>query len=240
MLKAGDLQQFAALNDEQLCYIASFEPNQKLKQTKKAVFNTIFFVVPAADVLVTSLSKNANLSGKISAGARQAGHWASLFAVGGVVLFGLKNFVNEKVPLLSEADKKLPILGFAVDFAAMSTGILGFRKLTQYASKIANKKFPKQLSYLQKNIKTPLKNALNNSIFNKKLVEPLNLRAFSSQNGWGRSLKIAEIFLAPVLISGALLKGLTTSTQCQNDSLENYVVLKSAQNIAKTPSESSI
>ena len=228
-----EMKRFASLDDADLHYIASFEPNEKLKKTKRGVFNTLFLALPAADVLMTSAAKNANLSGKISAGARQAGRWAALFAVGGAVLFGLKNFVNEKVPALADADKKIPVLGFAVDFGAMTAGILGLKKLNQFAAGVINKKFPKQLAYLHKNIKSPLKNALNNSTFNKKLVEPLNSRAFSSVNGWGRSLKIAEALLSPVILSAAFFKGLTSIKEAQKETFENYAFLKTTQNMAK-------
>lgn len=229
----SDLKEFASLNDEELNYIASFEPNRKLHHTKAGLLNTLFFVLPAADVGITAIAKNSNLSGKLSAGAKQAGRWAGVFAIGALVLGGVKRIVNKNVPALDNADKKHPVLGFAADFSAMFAGLVGLKALGSSASKLINKNFPKQTAFLQNKVKTPLKNALNNSAFNTKLVQPLNERAFSSVNGWGRSLKITEAFLAPVILTAAIFKGISSLRHNEKEARENFAVLKTVQNMAK-------
>ncbi len=228
-----EMKEFASLEDRDLRFIAAFEPNQKMRKTRTQILNTLLFALPAADVLITSAAKNANLSGKLSAGARQAGCWAAVLGIGAVVLGGLKKFVNKNVPALNEADKKHPALGFAVDFAAMLGSLAGLYKLKNSASKYIAKNFPKQVKFLKDSVKTPLKIALNGSAFNKKLVEPLNSRAFASVNGWGRSLKITEALLTPVILTAAMFKGISVSKQSRKEAHENYAVLKSSQIAAR-------
>ncbi len=228
-----EMKEFSSLEDRDLRFIAAFEPNQKMRKTRAQILNTLLFALPAADVLVTSAAKNANLSGKLSAGARQAGRWAAVLGIGAVVLGGVKKFVNKNVPALNEADKNHPVLGFAVDFAAMLGSLAGLYKLKNSASKYITKNFPKQVKFLNDSVKTPLKTALNGSALNKKLVEPLNSRAFASVNGWGRSLKITEALLPPVILTAAMLKGISVSKQNRKEAHENYAMLKSSQVIAR-------
>lgn len=155
------MKEFASLEERDLRFIAAFEPNQKMRKTRAQILNTLLFALPAADVMVTSVAANANLSGKLSVGARQAGRWAAVLGIGAVVLGGLKKFVNKNVPALNEADKKHPTLGFAVDFAAMLGSLAGLYKLKNSASKYITKNFPKQVKFLNDSVKTPLKTALN-------------------------------------------------------------------------------
>lgn len=228
-----EMKEFASLEDRDLRFIATFEPNQKMRKTRTQILNTLLFALPAADVLITSAAKNANLSGKLSAGARQAGRWVAVLGIGTVVLGGVKKFVNKNVAALNEADKKHPALGFAVDFAAMLGSLAGLYKLKNSASKYIAKNCPKQVKFLKDSVKTPLKIALNGSAFNKKLVEPLNSRAFASVNGWGRSLKITEALLTPVILTAAMFKGISVSKQSRKEAHENYAVLKSSQIAAR-------
>ena len=208
-----EMKEFASLEDRDLRFIAAFEPNQKMRKTRTQILNTLLFALPAADVLITSAAKNANLSGKLSAGARQAGRWAAVLGIGAVVLGGLKKF------------------------AAMLGSLAGLYKLKNSASKYIAKNFPKQVKFLKDSVKAPLKTALNGSAFNKKLVESLNSRAFASVNGWGRSLKITEALLTPVILTAAMFKGVSVSKQSRKEAHENYAVLKSSQVIARASIE---
>lgn len=228
-----EMNAFASLDDSDLMQIASYEPNQKLLKTQKGIFNTLFFALPAADVLITSAAKNTNLSGKISAGIKQAGSWAAVFGVGALVLGGAKRIVNNNVPQLNDADKKYPALSFVTDFALLFASLTGFYKLNKSATRYINKNYSKQVDYFRKSIKAPLKTALNNSAFNKKVVEPLNAKAFKSANGWGRSLKIVEAFLAPVILTATLFKGLNSAKQNKKEAYGNYDILKTTQNMTR-------
>ena len=235
-----ELKEFAVLDDDSLRHIASYEPGRKFENTKKGLLTTLFFVVPAVDTSMTFIAKNSNLSGKLSAGAKQAGRWAAVFATGLFVLGGVKRFVNKNFPAFDNADKKYPALSFCADFSAMIAGLAGLKALGKAGSDFASKYFPKKLAYLQNNIKNPLKNALNNSNFNKYIVERINSGAFGSVNGWGRSLKIVQTLAAPVILSAAILKGLNAAKHCNKEAFENYQALKIAQSLTRNALASEI
>lgn len=224
--------EFADYSDSELMNIASYQPNQEYKKTARELLKTMFLAVPAIDIAVSGLSRRGDLSGKMLSAGKQTGRWAGILATGAVIL-GAKRIVNNNIPELKEMDKDHPVLAFCLDFAALFGGYSLLIGAKNAAKKFTKTNFVEGLETINKQVKAPLKKALNASYLNKEIILPMEERLFKSANGWGRSLALVGALLAPTVAVAAILKSISEVKSKSTQIDDNYSFLKETQNIVR-------
>ncbi len=212
------------LTDEEIKFYSALEPNKRFVNVSKNVYKALL-VIPLVDVVASTVTKNGTLASKVLKGSKTAAVWAAAFAAG-TLISGIKSAVNSKSEFFDNVNMNHPVASTVVDIAAMYGAFAGI--LTS-ASAIKNKitsKFPAFTERLSSSVKNPVKNLLNKSLINKKIVLPSE-KYLKKHVDLLKTNKLFASLVVPVLFTGVLVRYLNEAKYRDNTANENYRFLKS-------------
>ena len=224
--------RFVSLSDDDLMYMASIQPNKRFQQVDKNFLKTLFIAVPSIDILSTAIFNNNGLAGKLAKGAQRTGLYAGGLALG--IALGLgKHFVNSKVEKLDNFNEKHGILSTGIDIAVL---LSAFKYIKNNGSKLKNtvkSTFTDSIRDINLHLVSPMKNAINNSRLNKKVIIPLQDTVLKQFKGNTKILQIFASSLVPIVGIAACLKWLDEAGYRKNSVKNNFNMLKAIQNMEK-------
>ena len=220
--------QIKKLSDDEIRYVSALEPNQRFFNVSKNVFKALM-AIPVIDVAASTVVKRGNLSSKMLKGTKIAAIWLGAFAAGTAVS-KIKNAVNSRSEFFDRVNKEHPFLSTMVDFAAIYTAFAGI--LT--GAKIIKNKFaglfPSLTEKLSKGVKNPLKNLINKSVINKKLVVPAE-NYLEKHPHLSKTNKLFALSVVPVLFAGVLARYINEAIHRDTAAKENYNFLRSINDL---------
>lgn len=211
-------------SEEDLIYFARREPDKRLHDVSKNALKTLFVTIPLVDTLVQGALKSGNLSSKVIKSASTAAKWGGVFAVG-LAVIGAKKLVNSNSKKLDNFDKNHSILSTMIDFTAFYTSFNMLRNFSVWLKEHAKNSFPKLHKKLKSVVTEPVKNVLNNSLINKKIVNPSE-KFFANRPYLKTSSKLASYFLVPAAIVSVLVRYNNEAKIRDEKVAGNYTALK--------------
>lgn len=212
------------LTDRELYEIASFVPDKKMKHVSKNVLKTLLVAVPVMDIAMSALTRQGKLATKVKSAAIVTAFWTTAFATS-MVVQKVKNVVNNNSKLLDDFNKHHPFTSTFVDLAVVF-GI--FKASLNGIHKIANtvkEALPEKTQVLQNNVVKPLKTYLNNSVANKKIVEPFENYMMKNPST-AKAFKITSFLAVPTVILATVLR-FAAELSKRNENVENnFYILK--------------
>lgn len=217
------------LSDDDLKTLASIGPNYRFGRVTQNTIKALLVTVPLLDTAVSGLVKKGNLSDKLLKSAGTAGKWGAVFAV--AAAFGaVKGFVNSKSETLDKFNKKHSMISTAIDFAVLYTGFNAFLNGSKNLFEYTKNSFPKIVNGFKNVISNPLKNMLNSSFVNKKLVKPAE-HFVSKHPNLAAANKVTASLLVPTMAVAVLLRFSKEAKNHDKDVQNNYQFLKGINNL---------
>lgn len=217
------------LDDDTLYDIASSDARNRIRKVTNNSLKTVLIGLPVADAVVSGIAHNGQLSSKLTKSASALGKWAGVFAAAAVVL-GVKRAVNSKSETLDNLDKNSRFLGFAIDFGALYAAVNIFSNLGKVSKAYAETKFPKFFNSFHKYLKQPVKDILNASVINKKIVKPFE-NYLTKHPHHNAAMKTAAFILAPIVAIATVLRVSKEINYACNTVDENFTFLKAVNNM---------
>lgn len=211
-------------SEEDLIYLARREPDKRLHDVSKNALKTLFVTIPLVDTLVQGALKSGNLSSKIMKSASSAAKWGGVF-VAGAAVFGVKKLVNSNSKKLDNFDKNHSVLSTMIDFAALYASFDLLCNFSDTFKECAKNSFPAFNKKLKNVVADPIKNALNNSFLNKKIVNPTE-KFFVKRPYLSSVSKLASYFLVPAAIVSVLVRYNNEAKIRDEKVAGNYTALK--------------
>lgn len=211
-------------SEQDLVYLATREPDKRLHDVSKNALKTLFVTIPLVDTIVQGALKGGNLSFKIRKSASTAGKWGGVFAVG-LAVVGAKNLVNSNSKKLDNFDKNHSILSTMIDFTAFYTSFNMLRNFSVSLKEHAKNSFPKLHKKFKNVVAEPVKNVLNNSFINKKIVHQAE-KFFVKRPYLNNVTKLASYFLVPAAIVSVLVRYNKEAKIRDEKVAGNYTALK--------------
>ena len=227
---ASDIQKFKKLSDDELRFFSSLEPDRRFFNVSKNVMKTLLIAVPTIDIAASTLAKRGNLSVKLQKGVNSAAMWASAFAAGYIVS-GVKKAINSRSEFFDNFDKKHAVAGTAIDFAAIYGTFALILNSARVLKNTIAAKFPAAASKISSGVKEPVKNLLNKSLLNKKLVLPVETY-LDKKPQLARANKLFTSLLVPTIFTGVLLRYIHEAKRHDAACSDNYNFLKNANELA--------
>lgn len=223
-------QDFRKLSEDELRFFSSLEPDRRFFNVSKNVMKTLLIAVPAIDIAASTLTKRGNLSAKLLKGTKSAAMWGSAFAAGSVVSC-VKKAVNSSSEFFDNFNKKHAVAGTAIDFAA----IYGtFALILNSANALKNaitSKFPAAASKINSGVKEPVKNLVNKSLLNKKLILPVETY-LAKKPQVAKANKLFASLLVPTIFAGVVLRYIHEAKRHDKACSDNYKFLKNVNELA--------
>lgn len=220
----NEYPEIRKFSDNELFQISSVEPDRRFKKVSKNVVNTLLFAIPAVDIAANAIVKRGSLSSKLKQGGITAGIWAIAFASGAAVQ-SVKKFVNSHSEFFNDFNNKHPFLSTLADFAAIFAAFTTALNGIQYLKTGTKKLFPNAVLKFNENISKPLKNILDNSILNKKLLKSAG-NFFAQKPNLAKATKISALLLVPAMFTGVLVRYLAEAKKRDENIVKNYAFLK--------------
>lgn len=219
---------FINLSDDDLHAVASAIPNAKYRQVKKNLVATFFVGAPVASIVASGIAKTGNLSSKLNAMAKTSGKWCTYLGLVLGLVF-IKDKVNKKSKLLNNINNDHPVISLGMDGAFL----LGTLSLLKNAKNVLHNIIPTKIKNTISNIRTPIKNFINNTSLNKKIVYPLDRSLVKLSKGNLAPVKIAANWAGPTVIVAGLLRNFAESKSRKKNIEINYNTLKGIQTVLK-------
>ena len=211
-------QMFNKLTDDDIYQLSTFIPDKKMSKVAANTMKTVFVTIPVLDSVAAAVVKKGSLSTKLKYGTKNALRWGSVIAAGMAVV-GTKAAINSKVKPLDDFDKKHPVLATIVDFSAIYTVYDLFNRGVKTSALAFKELFPKFTNNMNNKVYNPIKNLLNNSIVNKKLVQPAE-KFVEKRPYLGRTNKLSALMLAPALLVASFVR-YNREEKNRNEQVEN-------------------
>ena len=215
------------LSDNDIYKLSSSMPDERLSKVAKNMAKTLFLTIPVLDTIASAAVKKGNLSAKLKRGIVNAGRWASVFAAGASVA-GVKSVVYSKSKMLDDFDRKHPVVSTIVDFSAIYTAFNFVNKGFKTVSASFKELFPSFTNNVKNNFYTPLKNIVNNSFINKKLVIPVE-NFVNKRPYLGRANKFSAMMLVPAMVMASFVR-YEKEIKHRNITVDNNIGLRKAVN----------
>ncbi len=226
---ASDIQELKKISDDELRFFSSLEPDKRFFNVSKKVMKTLLIAVPAIDIAASTLTMRGNLSSKLQKGVKSTAMWAGAFAAGSLVS-GIKNAVNSHSEFFDNFDKKHVFASSAIDFAALFAVFTGILNSASSINNILFSKFPKISKKIETGIKEPVKNFLNKSFLNKKVILPAE--TYLNKNPQiARTNKLFASLLVPAIFSGVVLRYIHEAKKHDKACADNYKFLKNVNEL---------
>lgn len=224
------IEQFACLNDQQLYQLAEFQTAMTSEERKNSG-KAMLYTLPIVDSFVTAATQEGSLGVKSGAFAKRMGSWGALFALLPIYNKGL-NEIYKRSPKLQEIKKEHSFATFIAELASLWFILGGVNKgLKKLTGKFAQKYPEKMLKW--DNFKESLKNKIDNSLFEKKVYQPI-CKGFQKLQKKAPTLvdgaKHLAPFIVPVMIFGAISKSISAANEIKNKTIDNFEQLKEYQN----------
>ena len=211
-------QMFNKLTDDDIYQLSTFIPDKKMSKVAANTMKTVFVTIPVLDSVAAAVVKKGSLSSKLKYGTKNALRWGSVIAAGMAVV-GTKAAINSKVKPLDDFDKKHPVLATIVDFSAIYTVYDLFNRGVKTSAWAFKELFPKFTNNMNNKVYNPIKNLLNNSIVNKKLVQPAE-KFVEKRPYLGRTNKLSALMLAPAMLVASFVR-YNREEKNRNEQVEN-------------------
>lgn len=211
-------QMFNKLTDDDIYQLSTFIPDKKMSKVAANTMKTVFVTIPVLDSVAAAVVKKGSLSTKLKYGTKNALRWGSVIAAGMAVV-GTKAAINSKVKPLDDFDKKHPVLATIVDFSAIYTVYDLFNRGVKTSALAFKELFPKFTNNMNNKVYNPIKNLLNNSIVNKKLVQPAE-KFVEKRPYLGRTNKLSALMLAPAMLVASFVR-YNREEKNRNEQVEN-------------------
>ena len=211
-------QMFNKLTDDDIYQLSTFIPDKKMSKVAANTMKTVFVTIPVLDSVAAAVVKKGSLSSKLKYGTKNALRWGSVIAAGMAVV-GTKAAINSKVKPLDDFDKKHPVLATIVDFSAIYTVYDLFNRGVKTSALAFKELFPKFTNNMNNKVYNPIKNLLNNSIVNKKLVQPAE-KFVEKRPYLGRTNKLSALMLAPAMLVASFVR-YNREEKNRNEQVEN-------------------
>lgn len=211
-------QMFNKLTDDDIYQLSTFIPDKKMSKVAANTMKTVFVTIPVLDSVAAAVVKKGSLSTKLKYGTKNALRWGSVIAAGMAVV-GTKAAINSKVKPLDDFDKKHPVLATIVDFSAIYTVYDLFNRGVKTSVLAFKELFPKFTNNMNNKVYNPIKNLLNNSIVNKKLVQPAE-KFVEKRPYLGRTNKLSALMLAPAMLVASFVR-YNREEKNRNEQVEN-------------------
>ena len=211
-------QMFNKLTDDDIYQLSTFIPDKKMSKVAANTMKTVFVTIPVLDSVAAAVVKKGSLSSKLKYGTKNALRWGSVIAAGMAVV-GTKAAINSKVKPLDDFDKKHPVLATIVDFSAIYTVYDLFNRGVKTSALAFKELFPKFTNNMNNKVYNPIKNLLNNSIVNKKLVQPAE-KFVEKRPYLGRTNKLSALMLAPAMLVASFVR-YNREEKNRNEQIEN-------------------
>ena len=211
-------QMFNKLTDDDIYQLSTFIPDKKMSKVAANTMKTVFVTIPVLDSVAAAVVKKGSLSSKLKYGTKNALRWGSVIAAGMAVV-GTKAAINSKVKPLDDFDKKHPVLSTIVDFSAIYTVYDLFNRGVKTSALAFKELFPKFTNNMNNKVYNPIKNLLNNSIVNKKLVQPAE-KFVEKRPYLGRTNKLSALMLAPAMLVASFVR-YNREEKNRNEQVEN-------------------
>ncbi len=222
-------QNFRRLSDDELRFFSSLEPDRRFFNVSKNVMKTLLIAVPAIDIAVSALSRPGNLSSKIFGGIKSTAMWAGAF-VAGTAVSGVKKSVNSRSEFFDNFDKKHAFAGTAIDFAAIYGAFALILNTANVLKNTLTSKFPTISAKIRSGVKEPVKNLLNKSLLNKKVVIPVE-NYLSKKPNIAKTNKLFASLLVPAIFSGVVLRYIHEAKRHDKACSDNYRFLKNVNEL---------
>ena len=220
------------LTDDEILDLAVKKPTNDMKQVRKNALTTMFVTIPVVDSLYAGLIQKGALASKLAKSALQLGRWGAIGAIAAGV-FGLKHAVNKHSKKLDNLNKNQHAASFGIDMAALCAAWTGATLLAVKGLSKIKKTFPGFVKNINKNVKTPMKKAINDSLLNKKFVN--SFENFVSKKAYARlAMKAVSFVMAPILAISAFVRVKKEAKKQEMNIISNYLLLNHVNNIAKT------
>lgn len=211
-------QMFNKLTDDDIYQLSTFIPDKKMSKVAANTMKTVFVTIPVLDSVAAAVVKKGSLSSKLKYGTKNALRWGSVIAAGMAVV-GTKAAINSNVKPLDDFDKKHPVLATIVDFSAIYTVYDLFNRGVKTSALAFKELFPKFTNNMNNKVYNPIKNLLNNSIVNKKLVQPAE-KFVEKRPYLGRTNKLSALMLAPAMLVASFVR-YNREEKNRNEQVEN-------------------
>lgn len=192
------------LTEDDIAVLSSYAPDKKLSKVASKTLKTLMVTIPVLDVIVMGATKSGNLSSKISKSLHTAGKWGTVFAAGAAVSAS-KSLINSKVEKLDNFDKKHPVASTFLDFFAIYSTYDFLLRNGKKISMFAKDKFPKLVNSFDKFLKTPVANALNKSLVNKKIIVPAE-KFVAKRPYLASTIKLSTAVMVPAMLIASFLR----------------------------------
>lgn len=223
-------QDFRKLSEDELRFFSSLEPDRRFFNVSKKVMKTLLIAVPAIDIAASTLTKRGNLSAKLLKGTKSAAMWGSAFAAGSVVS-GVKKAVNSRSEFFDNFDKKHAVAGTAIDFAAIYGTFALILNSANVLKNTITSKFPAAASKINSGVKEPVKNLVNKSLLNKKLIQPVETY-LAKKPQVAKANKLFASLLVPTIFAGVVLRYIHEAKRHDKACSDNYKFLKNVNELA--------
>ena len=200
-----DEEQIAKkISDDEIYALSAFVPDKKMSKVAENTMKAALVTIPIVDTVVSSAVKKGNLSAKLKYGVQNTLRWGSVIAAG-LAVTGAKAAINSKVKPLDDFDKKHPVVSKIIDFAAMFTAYDFFNNGIKTSAVAFKELFPGVANSMNKKVYAPVKNFLNNSFVNRKIVQPAE-KFVEKRYYLGRANKFAAFMAAPAMFVAAFVR----------------------------------
>lgn len=191
-------------SEDEIYRLSAFVPDKKMSEVAKNTVKTMFVTIPVIDSVIAGAVKKGNLASKLKYGAINAGRWGGVIATG-LSVFAAKNAVNSKVKPLDDFNKNHPILATIVDLGAICTGLNLLNEGIATTASSFKELFPKFVDKTNRHVYLPVKNVLNNSLINKKLVLPAE-KFVEKRPYLGRANKLSSLMVVPAMFIASFVR----------------------------------
>lgn len=230
--------EVSRLDDDLLYEIAAQEPRDRVSKVSKNVSKAVLIGMPLADVVMSGVAHNGQLSSKLAKSASTLGRWGIVLSAATAVV-GIKRMINAVTPKLDSFDKKHRVASFALDLTAMFGAVSLFTESLLSAKTKLNNKFPNMLKAFDNRVKEPLKNVLNDSFVNKRLIKPAD--NFLAKHPYhNAAVKTIACVAAPVIAISALLRFNKEVKQAAVNVQEKYCMYKSINELLPEKDQSEV
>lgn len=211
------------LSNKELYNLASYDADKRFSEVSKKSVKTLFIAVPLLDTTITGLLKKGNLSDKLLKSSKTLGKWGAVFVATAGVL-GIKKFMNNRFEGLDNFDKKRGAIAFGVDLGALYLTFTSLLKSKNNLSKHFNNIAPKLSKSIKDFSSGSLKEAINKSFVNKKLVQPAE--TFMTKRPHHAAVnKLAASLLVPVMGLAVILRVRNEGIKRQENVRNNFIAL---------------
>lgn len=205
---------------EYINFLASYQPNTRFANVSRNVSKAMI-IVPFVDTAASFLIKKGALATKLKSSAVAASIWSAAFVASGLVQSGAKSLTNIK--FFDDFNQKHPTASAVAKFTAMYGVFAGILKNVPRLGSFIAAKYPEKIVALSKKVFNPLKNALNNSLFNNKIVKPLN--ALADKNPIiTKNLRTSAKLVAPIILLASVVR-FVNEAKVRNENISNNLAI---------------